>query len=102
MTPRRYLLARPITGRTHQIRVHARALGFPIAGDPKYGDQTFSALCREHGLKQMFLHAFALEFAAFQSQRRTLIKAPLSPQLEAVLAKLKLAENVHLERLFAL
>ena len=93
------LLARPITGRTHQIRVHARALGFPIAGDPKYGDQTFSAHCREHGLKQMFLHAYAVEFPAFQEPGRTAIRAPLGARLEALLRKFELLDEERLEHL---
>lgn len=52
--------ARPITGRTHQIRVHARHAGHPIAGDPKYGDDDFSQFIRELGGKRLFLHAASL------------------------------------------
>ena len=52
--------ARPITGRTHQIRVHARHAGHAIAGDNKYGDEAFSGLIRELGGKRLFLHAYAL------------------------------------------
>ncbi len=48
-----WLEAEPVTGRTHQIRVHAAAEGLPILGDPLYGG---SAACRLH------LHAAALEF----------------------------------------
>lgn len=53
--------ARPITGRTHQIRVHARHAGHPIAGDPKYGDDEFSRIIREKGGKRLFLHAISLD-----------------------------------------
>ena len=49
--------ASPVTGRTHQIRVHARYAGHPIAGDSKYGDDTFSKHIRELGGKCLFLHA---------------------------------------------
>lgn len=52
--------ARPITGRTHQIRVHARHAGHPIAGDDKYGDDDFSRIIREKGGKRLFLHAIYL------------------------------------------
>lgn len=49
--------ASPITGRTHQIRVHARYAGHPIAGDSKYGDDDFSKKIRGLGGKRLFLHA---------------------------------------------
>ena len=52
--------AQPITGRTHQIRVHARHAGHPIAGDPKYGDDEFSHRIKELGGKRLFLHAASL------------------------------------------
>lgn len=50
------------TGRTHQIRVHAQHLGFPIAGDTKYGDEEFNRQLKGQGLKRLFLHAFSLKF----------------------------------------
>jgi len=52
--------ARPITGRTHQIRVHAQHAGHSIAGDDKYGDADFSAQIRNLGGKRLFLHAYRL------------------------------------------
>ena len=55
--------ARPITGRTHQIRVHAKHAGHAIAGDPKYGDEDFSREIRELGGKRLFLHAAQLRAA---------------------------------------
>ena len=51
------LEASPITGRTHQIRVHALYAGHAIAGDTKYGDEGFSSEIRELGGKRLFLHA---------------------------------------------
>ena len=54
------LEAKPITGRTHQIRVHALHAGHSIAGDPKYGDEEFSKESRELGGKRLFLHAYQL------------------------------------------
>ncbi|GIZ13400.1 23S rRNA pseudouridine(955/2504/2580) synthase RluC [Pseudomonas sp. NCCP-436] len=52
--------ARPVTGRTHQIRVHAKHAGHSIAGDPKYGDDDFTREIRELGGKRLFLHAYQL------------------------------------------
>jgi 23S rRNA pseudouridine955/2504/2580 synthase len=48
------------TGRTHQIRVHLAHLGFPLAGDDKYGDFSFNKDIQKAGLKRMFLHAAKL------------------------------------------
>jgi 23S rRNA pseudouridine955/2504/2580 synthase len=56
------LEAAPITGRTHQIRVHAHYAGHPLAGDEKYGDNATNAQFRELGLKRLFLHAHTLAF----------------------------------------
>lgn len=48
------------TGRTHQIRVHLAHLGFPLAGDDKYGDFALNKDLQKAGLKRMFLHAAKL------------------------------------------
>ena len=53
--------ASPITGRTHQIRVHAKHAGHSIAGDAKYGDEEFTREIRELGGKRLFLHAYQLK-----------------------------------------
>ncbi len=49
------------TGRTHQIRVHLAAAGFPIVGDDKYGSDEVRAHFARLGLNRMFLHAHRLE-----------------------------------------
>ncbi|SFX45442.1 23S rRNA pseudouridine955/2504/2580 synthase [Marinospirillum alkaliphilum DSM 21637] len=54
--------AEPVTGRTHQIRVHARFAGFPLLGDPKYGDEATNERFRKTGISRMFLHARRLVF----------------------------------------
>jgi 23S rRNA pseudouridine955/2504/2580 synthase len=51
-----------ITGRTHQIRVHAAHAGHPVAGDQKYGDDEFNAQMKGLGLNRMFLHAQSVSF----------------------------------------
>ncbi len=50
------------TGRTHQIRVQLAHLGFPVAGDDKYGDFELNRRLAKQGLKRMFLHAHQLAF----------------------------------------
>jgi 23S rRNA pseudouridine955/2504/2580 synthase len=50
------------TGRTHQIRVHLQHLGYPIAGDDKYGDREFNRLMKSRGLDRMFLQAMELAY----------------------------------------
>ena len=52
------LLVRLLTGRTHQIRVQLASRGFPLAGDPRYGDAERDARAGTDGLK---LHSFRLE-----------------------------------------
>ncbi|ART79363.1 23S rRNA pseudouridine(955/2504/2580) synthase RluC [Oceanisphaera avium] len=79
----------PITGRTHQIRVHTLAGGHPIAGDNKYGDQEFDSQMRQLGLTRLFLHACRLRFFHPVTQEQMTIEAPLEPSLETLLTKLK-------------
>lgn len=70
------------TGRTHQIRVHAKSQGHPIAGDDRYGDSAFNQLVRKIGLKRMFLHARAIDFTLPSLKQRIKVVAPLDPELE--------------------
>jgi 23S rRNA pseudouridine955/2504/2580 synthase len=75
------------TGRTHQIRVHLAHLGFPLAGDDKYGDFDLNKRLAKQGLKRMFLHAWKLTFVHPLSGDRLRLEAPLPPDLEIFLAK---------------
>ena len=84
-----YCEVRIETGRTHQIRVHARHIGHPVAGDDKYGDETANRKLREQaGLKRLFLHAASLEFALDGGKQPYRLTAPLAPELVAVLDRL--------------
>ncbi len=88
----------PLTGRTHQIRVHAAAIGCPVAGDEKYGDTLQNKLLRQQGLRRLFLHAERLRFS-LQAQAYHL-HAPLPDELTAVLTQL--AGVTHAEAIQAL
>jgi 23S rRNA pseudouridine955/2504/2580 synthase len=78
--------AKPITGRTHQIRVHARHAGFPILGDDKYANEKTERLTRECGLERLFLHAHSLKFSL--SDERFALESPLPEELARVIARL--------------
>jgi len=77
--------AEPVTGRTHQIRVHAAHAGHPLLGDDKYGSHESQRLSAMLGLSRLFLHAAALTFPEPSSGRPVKIKAPLPDELETVL-----------------
>lgn len=73
-----------LTGRTHQIRVHAQYAGHPVAGDPKYGDPGFNGEMRDLGLERMFLHASSLSFVWPDRGTEFSVNAPLPPELARV------------------
>jgi len=77
--------AQPLTGRTHQIRVHAAHLGTPVAGDDKYGSSEVDRDLRRLGLTRLFLHAASLTFWPTYSQGPLHVESPLPPPLPAVL-----------------
>ncbi|MCC6610100.1 MAG: RluA family pseudouridine synthase [Burkholderiales bacterium] len=86
------------TGRTHQIRVQLAHLGFPIAGDDKYGDFELNRALARRGLRRMFLHAERLSFAHPRTAEPLELTAPLSADLQAFLAALRTAPS-HAEAL---
>lgn len=77
-----------ITGRTHQIRVHAQAIGNPVAGDEHYGDRAFNQKMKSLGLKRLFLHASSLKFKINEKTFRFQISLP--DLLQKVIDKLPL------------
>ncbi len=69
------------TGRTHQIRVHLTHLGFPLAGDDKYGDFAWNRGLARQGLKRMFLHAASLSLPHPLTGEPLAIASPLPQDL---------------------
>ena len=76
------------TGRTHQIRVHAKFAGHPVAQDDKYGDAAFDQFMKKKGLNRLFLHATTLTFINPLTNEIQKVSAPLPADLEAFLKKL--------------
>lgn len=76
------------TGRTHQIRVHLAHLGFPIAGDDKYGDFARNKELMKRGLKRMFLHAHSIAFAHPLTGEPLQLTAPLPQDLQSFISRL--------------
>lgn len=77
------------TGRTHQIRVHAAHIDYPLAGDSKYGDSEFNRLMKTFGLRRLFLHAHVIEFADPGNGESLTVSAPLDEELRLVLDRLE-------------
>lgn len=78
--------AKPITGRTHQIRVHAAHLGHCLLGDDKYAHEGAQELAAQIGLKRLFLHAASLELVT-PSGQHLCIEAPYDQELNKVLER---------------
>lgn len=80
--------ASPVTGRTHQIRVHCQYAGHPIACDEKYSEQKFDDSMRALGLNRLFLHAAQLKFTHPDTETEMTVQAPLDPELLELLDKI--------------
>lgn len=89
--------AMPVTGRTHQIRVHAAHAGHPIAGDDKYGDAAFDRVLKGQGLSRLFLHAVRIDLPR-PGQPNLRVEAQLPVELESVLAALRARAKAASER----
>ena len=76
--------ARPLTGRTHQIRIHFASIGHPLVGDPVYGYRR-----QRLPLERQFLHAARLAFALPGTGERAEFHSDLPEDLEAVLESLR-------------
>lgn len=76
------LCCRLMTGRMHQIRVHLAARGWPIVGDPRYGDPA-----RTPAFHRQALHAWRLSFVSPGAHQATNIEAPLPDDLRGLLAE---------------
>ena len=84
--------AKPITGRTHQIRVHCLHAGHAILGDDKYGTDEDNQAFKAQGLKRLFLHAASIEFELPDGEMLK-VEAPLPEELKRVLSELSDTDN---------
>ena len=81
-----YVNVKILTGRTHQIRVHFQALGYPIVGDKLY--KVHGMKFREIPLGRLFLHSHRLTIRLMDGKEKSFV-APLPDELEEILGKLK-------------
>ena len=70
----------PITGRTHQLRVHCAAMGMPILGDKAYGD--------EHQQVMLHLHAQSITIPLYPKKPAIAVTAPYPPHMKAIVERL--------------
>jgi len=80
--------ASPVTGRTHQIRVHSAWAGHPIAGDDKYMDDVSLRAFRSAGGQRLMLHARALDFTLPSTGEPVHLEAPYDEAFSELMAKL--------------
>ena len=76
------------TGRTHQIRVHAKHIGHPLAGDDKYGQRAFNKQMKKAGLKRLFLHAWKLGITHPNTNEALQIEAPIPMPLQTFICNM--------------
>lgn len=77
-----------LTGRTHQIRVHAAHIGLPLAGDDRYGTVP-DPIMQRYGLRRLFLHAVTIAFDSPKDERVLRVESPVPGDLEEVLQRMR-------------
>ena len=87
--------ASPVTGRTHQIRVHTQYAGHPIALDDKYGDKEFDKYMQDLGLNRLFLHAFSIRFEHPKTGETLRFNAQLDEKMKTILKKLRESKEIN-------
>jgi 23S rRNA pseudouridine955/2504/2580 synthase len=78
--------AKPVTGRTHQIRVHAQYVGHSISGDEKYSEASLNSTLKSKGLGRLCLHAAQLRLQHPMTNKALEVRAPYDEQLEKVMS----------------
>ena len=79
-----YLALQPVTGRTHQLRVHCAHMGFPILGDPQYGSAESCAYSQSLGLRYQQLCAKKLEFTHPITGAPMCLESAMGPKKESL------------------
>ncbi len=87
--PITWVQAEPLTGRTHQIRVHAQFLGHALVGDSKYGNDEANSVVAQLSPLRLCLHAVSLDVAQGPELPGFKVESPVLPDIEALLDKLR-------------
>ena len=82
-----FLELSPLTGRTHQLRVHCAAAGWPISGDPIYGS------AQRSDASHLQLHARAIVIPLYKNRAPIRVEAPVPPHMQAVMDTMGLSAN---------
>ncbi len=84
------LALQPITGRTHQLRVHCQYTGYPIVGDEKYGLELQDAALKRQGMRRLMLHASRLVIPATEPGEKTIsVEAPVDGSFQRMIKTIK-------------
>ena len=75
------LALRPVTGRTHQLRVHCAHMGYPILGDPQYGSEESRILSEKLGLSHQMLCAKTLEFVHPMTDEKMMLSSRMDAEM---------------------
>ena len=89
---------KPLTGRTHQIRVHMASLGHPVVGDKTYGGRGDRG--SEINAERQMLHAYSIRFTHPRTGKPMTFTAPLHADMKAIMDRLGLHFNEHDRKLF--
>lgn len=76
-----HVALQPVTGRTHQLRIHCAHIGHPILGDPQYGTEQSQAFSLKHGLSYQQLCAKKLQFIHPITKKELLLVSKLEPSI---------------------
>lgn len=82
------------TGRTHQIRVHAKFRGHPVLGDSLYTNKLAQEMSKFLGATRQLLHAETLEFTQPTTGKRIIVSAPLPVDFATILTKLEAPDSL--------
>lgn len=83
------LIVKPITGRTHQIRIHTQYVDHPIIGDDIYGNFKSNIKFKKYGFNRLFLHAYSLSFYHPNTKKLFNMQAPMDQSLSSCLYYLR-------------